>query len=588
MPRQSDIKQIRTLRLAVPNREWAETAAALCHEAKNLYNITTFLIRQIFSAYEYQAESKSHVLRTELHQSQIDALDLFNRIITEVNEKRLAKAKDLAKFMPIYQLEQTLQHGPLSVVLHRTVIDNAVRSHIDENGHCVYRRLPAVAAQQVVLSVVDLWKASLAAQKDYFKNPAKYTGRPQFPSYLAKNETFQIEFPMAVIKQSLPRPRDLFPLNDEVTVDALERFHDWNIKQAVFTACQGRGWRDYHPKHIRIMAESRAKVRIEAVVHLQQAFPEGSLLHRIYQHYPELAEIKKVAEKNAFLIDKAQSLGHSNLRVAAADLGENNVATVSFSTGHKAHVHDGDRFAAMMDDYNRRIDKLLSSLVTPRIKELQAKQAKENLSKAERIELRKEQKELFNDPVYKALTGRRMRRKADYEHKLTSDIVDQCLARGIDLIIIGRNKGWKNEANMGRKNNRSFHGIAYARLINLIRYKAEAYGMAVVTVEESYTSKTSFIDGDELRNYADKDQPDVAPAARMSGYRSTENRNWFVRRRDAVKPGEITKVHADVNGAFNIIRKVFKDFCYHAGLSLKFTVRWISPRRGAVLPVACL
>jgi hypothetical protein len=67
-----------------------------------------------------------------------------------------------------------------------------------------------------------------------------------------------------------------------------------------------------------------------------------------------------------------------------------------------------------------------------------------------------------------------------------------------------------------------------------------------------------------------------------SGKRSASNRNWFIRHNAA--GGKLSRVHADVNGAFNIIRKVFIGFRYHAGLSLKFNVRRISPYLGAVAP----
>ena len=407
------------------------------------------------------------------------------------------------------------------------------------------------------MSVVDAWKASLAAQKDYFENPVKYTSRPQFPSFLTTNGYFPIEFPFISIRSgALPKPNKLVAL-DDVSLEALQRFYEWDIKQAVITACSGRGWFDYEPKHIRISAEGGANIRIEAIVHLRQEYPEGSMFHRLFQSYgTELCDFKKVEERNAFLIKTLQSGVYSGLRKAGIDFGENNIAAVSFSTGHRAHVHDGDRYAAMMSDYEQRLDKLLSSLVTPRMKELQAKasdlmEKNQRLSKAERIELRKNQKKLFNDPAYKALTARRSKRKSDYEHKITSDIIEQCLKRHINVIVIGRNKGWKDEINIGKKNNRSFYGIAHARLIELIRYKAEVYGIVVVTVEESYTSKTSFIDGDELRSYTDKEQQtDAVAETRMSGYRSTKNRNWFVRRMDvATASDKPIKVHADVNGA---------------------------------------
>src|SRR5690606_5901557 len=156
----------------------------------------------------------------------------------------------------------------------------------------------------------------------------------------------------------------------------------------------------------------------------------------------------------------------------------------------------------------------------------------------------------------------------------------------------GRNTGWETAVDMGRKPDRPLGGIAPARRLGLLRYEAGAHGLVVVTVEESDTSQTPCFDNDPLSRSTEEDlhqAADAAPAAAsMSGKRSTENRNWFVRRKDAVKENEISKYHADVNGAFNIIRKVFDDFCYHAGLSLKFTVRWISPRRGAVTPLSCL
>ncbi|MDW9478849.1 hypothetical protein GOB57_09145 [Sinorhizobium meliloti] len=112
---------------------------------------------------------------------------------------------------------------------------------------------------------------------------------------------------------------------------------------------------------------------------------------------------------------------------------------------------------------------------------------------------------------------------------------------------------------------------------------------AVVTAEESYTSKASFVDNDVLRVYGETKQGNAAevgasgtpsPAVAYSGRRCASDRNWF--NRHNAGSGRLSRLHADVNGAFNIIRKVFSRFCYHAGLSLKFNVRRISPRLGAV------
>ncbi len=241
----------------------------------------------------------------------------------------------------------------------------------------------------------------------------------------------------------------------------------------------------------------------------------------------------------------------------------------------------------------------MAELDSPRIKELQAKQAllEERglrLDKAKHVELRREQARIFRDPLYRSLVSRLSRKNGDYEQKVTTDLIRQCLKNGIDVIVVGQNKGLKSDGSRGRRAHRQSHSIAHHRLLALLRYKAEKHGITVVTTEESYTSKTCFIDNDELRTFgADRKgentttetvddtapQESDAPAVVYSGHRSARNRHWFIRHNAA---GKLAKVHADVNGAFNIIRKVFKSFCYHAGLSLKFNLRRISLRLGAV------
>lgn len=85
--------------------------------------------------------------------------------------------------------------SPLYIVLDVTVLDNLAKSHVDHEGQIVYRRLPGAAAQQVVRSVIEVWKASLSALRDFAKHPGKYTGRPQFPGFQPKDGHFPLEMP---------------------------------------------------------------------------------------------------------------------------------------------------------------------------------------------------------------------------------------------------------------------------------------------------------------------------------------------------------------------------------------------------------
>ena len=109
------------------------------------------------------------------------------------------------------------------------------------------------------------------------------------------------------------------------------------------------------------------------------------------------------------------------------------------------------------------------------------------------------------------------------------------------MLVIGKNPCWKQEANMGRRNNQNFVSVPHARFIEMLAYKAELVGIQVVVTEESYTSKASFLDADMLPVYGEGDAPS------FSGRRV---------KRGPYRAANGMPINADVNGAYNIIRKV--------------------------------
>ncbi|MFA1822519.1 IS200/IS605 family accessory protein TnpB-related protein [Virgibacillus oceani] len=90
----------------------------------------------------------------------------------------------------------------------------------------------------------------------------------------------------------------------------------------------------------------------------------------------------------------------------------------------------------------------------------------------------------------------RHRKLKDIFHNIRRKIVNFASEEKVDTINIG--KCWKQEVNMGKKGNRAFVGISHAMLINMITYKAEKCGIRIITIEESYTSKASFVAGDNI------------------------------------------------------------------------------------------
>ena len=116
------------------------------------------------------------------------------------------------------------------------------------------------------------------------------------------------------------------------------------------------------------------------------------------------------------------------------------------------------------------------------------------------------------------------------------------ISKSVGTLVVGKNIGWKDKINIGRRNNQNFVQIPFAKIIEILRYKCEDRGIVLVEQEESYTSKASFLDLDEIPVYGEENG--VKPE--FSGRRVS--RGLYI-----AKDGR--KIHADVNGAFNILRK---------------------------------
>jgi len=149
----------------------------------------------------------------------------------------------------------------------------------------------------------------------------------------------------------------------------------------------------------------------------------------------------------------------------------------------------------------------------------------------------------YNKRPCKSRLRKRYFRLENYFHHVSKFIVDLCVREGVGRIIIGKNDGWKNGINLGRKNNQAFCSVPTYLLLEKIKYKAAAEGIEVIFTEESYTSKSSFFDRDPLPIYGDA-EPEFSGRRK---YRGLYVSNGFA-------------VNADVNGSLNIGRKVIPEF----------------------------
>lgn len=138
---------------------------------------------------------------------------------------------------------------------------------------------------------------------------------------------------------------------------------------------------------------------------------------------------------------------------------------------------------------------------------------------------------------------KRMRRINHVLHTASRQIIELLVTEGIGTLVVGKNVNWKQEVNQGHKSNQNFVNIPHARFIELLRYKGELVGIRVLVQEESYTSKASFLDRDLLPTY-DPVHPDAHH--HFSGKRV---------HRGLYRAADGRTLNADVNGAYNILRK---------------------------------
>jgi len=133
------------------------------------------------------------------------------------------------------------------------------------------------------------------------------------------------------------------------------------------------------------------------------------------------------------------------------------------------------------------------------------------------------------------LTHKRNMKICDYLHKTSKFIINYCVEHNISTIVVGKNKNWKTCINIGKKSNQNFVNIPFDMMIKQLQYKSEEVGINVKCNEESYTSKCSFLDLEPIKKHA-----------KYLGRRV---------KRGLFKSSKGLMINADVNGAFNILRK---------------------------------
>ena len=200
----------------------------------------------------------------------------------------------------------------------------------------------------------------------------------------------------------------------------------------------------------------------------------------------------------------------------ALDLGINNLVTAVSSNG-KSFIIDGRRLKSINQWYNKRNAHL---------------------------QCIKDKQMLGYRPTnrQKSNTRDRNNKVNDYMNKTARTIINYCVGNNIGTLVVGYNETFQGDRNIGKVNNQNFVNIPYGQLRSKLEYLCQLNGIVFVKQEESYTSKSSFWDKDEIPAYNNDNPKEYS----FSGKRI---------HRGMYQCANGKCLNADVNGALNILRK---------------------------------
>lgn len=202
-------------------------------------------------------------------------------------------------------------------------------------------------------------------------------------------------------------------------------------------------------------------------------------------------------------------------KALSIDLGVSNLATCVTNEG-KSFIVDGKKLKSINQWYNKELARLSSIKDKQKIKS-------------------------YTNRQY-AITNKRNNRVSNYMYNAAKLIIDYCIKHKIGNIVVGYNDGFQDRSNLGRVNNQNFVQIPLGKLKSRLEYLSKLNGINFVLQEESYTSRASFFDNDDIPVW----NPQNPVEAEFSGTRI---------RRGLYKTKSGTLVNADINGALNILRK---------------------------------
>ena len=441
--------------------------------------------------------------------------DCYNETNYMVRQDYFKRIRKYKHELHLYRCGKLKKKPSLDQGLSDTALTQAIKQQSIDGQNTLYNDCINIKISNgVVRNVKGNWSNYKKAKADYRKNPYKYTGCPKIPHYVPKGKCHSVELDTQTIKiKGHHLIYKALKLNVKMSPILYEAIHKDSNDPWLNKLDKLKRIRNYWLKPI----VGGAKLCVSYVVSSQKL--------TTYKGKPVPARNPNT--------------------VVAGDPGVDNLmALVTNDWHYNPLLICGKGIKSVNHFYNKRMAEL--QRIATKYKQKGILIHKKDGSK---------QWIYHTGKAYSKLTLWRNNKILVAIHKATDRIIEYAINCGASKIIIGRNKYWKQRSKMGKQNNQNFVGIPHLQVIKILTYKANRYGIKVVTQPESYTSQTSFLDNEKPCWYYGNN------GRKARGIHPFNRR----KKRGYLELDNGIKINSDVNGALQIMVKN-KVFCDRSNL----------------------
>lgn len=410
------------------------------------------------------------------------------------------------------------------IVMKKQVEDFLILSerHLIFKGHEYYDE-----CDRITFLAKNLYNATLYYQRNSFFNQS-------FENYNAVNKEFthnnQVDYralPAKISKQVQMLVDKAFKSYFALVKKKRDNSYDKNVSLPKYlNKTQGRCTTPYPKDALSVKHEGFIKLSKTNIIIKTKVSKEKIQAVRIVpkgNHFVLEVLYKQPVDKP--ISDKIE-------RVAFVDPGLNNLMTVTSNC-----------FNSLL--YGGRDLKSINQLANKTIANLKSKLSERGL---------------LSSSLLQSVYSKRHRRILDKLHKITSNLMSHLVSHNVDTLIFGHNKGQKQDIQLGKKTNQNFVQIPMYQLISMLQYKCQLKGIRFIVTEESYTSKCSFLDLEEIKHHKSY----LGNRVKRGLFRTSTN----------------CYINSDVNGSLNIGRKwLINQSLYSDQLHSELVNYMVNPKR---------